>query len=179
MSTDIAVIVGSLRRESVSRSVFMAASQLVGDDASLREVDITQVPFFNEDLEVDGGPASVAALKAAVDSADGLIFFTPEYNGSFPALTKNAIDWLSRSQGASVLNGKPIGVVSATPGAHEAASVRSHFAASVGMLSDRLFDRSIGIASATRVIADGVITDEATAENLGTWLRDFIAFVQG
>jgi chromate reductase len=108
-------IAGSLRRDSLNRRLVDAAAALAPDDVTIARYDaLGAVPMFDEDVEAAGEPAGVRALRDAVAAADGLLIATPEYNQSFPAVLKNAIDWLSR--GDEVLAGKPVALVGATAG---------------------------------------------------------------
>ena len=112
--TRIVVIVGSLRRASVSRRLAEAALAAVpeGVQASIYE-GIGDIPFYNEDIDTEGAaPAAAEALRGAVRDADGLLLVTPEYNGTMPAVLKNALDWLSRPYGASGIAGKAVAIVS-------------------------------------------------------------------
>lgn len=174
----IAAIIGSLRVASANRLVFEAATRLIEPGVELVEIDIGDVPLFNADIEADGDPESVAALKLAVDAADGLIVFTPEYNRSIPAVTKNAIDWLSRGPGDSALSMATVGIVAATPGRNDAPGARAHLAASVGAVTKHFHEPTLGISSITRKVTDGVLTDEETARELAGWLAGFVAVVK-
>lgn len=107
-------IAGSLRHGSFNQRLIDAAAALAPADVRIARYDaLGAVPMFDEDLEAAGEPFAVRALRDAVGAADGLLIATPEYNQSFPALLKNAIDWLSRSD---ALAGKPVALVGATAG---------------------------------------------------------------
>ena len=115
--TRVAVLVGSLRADSVNRKL----AELLRDQApagvTLDLVDgLADLPFYNEDLDHDVDvPQAAAALRARVGGADRVLAVTPEYNGTMPAVLNNAIDWLSRPYGLGALTGKPFGVIGATP----------------------------------------------------------------
>jgi chromate reductase len=116
MTYDIAVIVGSLRKESLNRKLAQALAHLVPKDFALRELRIDDLPLYNQDD--DGNPAaSVKRLKSEILAASGLIFVTPEYNRSIPGVLKNAIDHASRPYGQSAFEGKPAGVLGMSVGA--------------------------------------------------------------
>ncbi|PYE13790.1 NAD(P)H-dependent FMN reductase [Williamsia limnetica] len=113
-NTKILVLVGSLRRDSVNRSL----AQVAADNAPAGvEVELYSglelLPFYNEDIDVDPVNAEVVRLRKAVADADAVLIATPEYNGTIPAVLKNAIDWLSRPYGAGAITGKSVGVVGA------------------------------------------------------------------
>jgi NAD(P)H-dependent FMN reductase len=112
----ILVLVGSLRSGSVNRRLAEAAVHAAPGGAEVVIYDgLGEVPFYNEDIDVPGEvPAAAEALRSAVAAADGLLLFTPEYNGTIPATLKNAVDWLSRPYGAGALKDKPVAVVSAS-----------------------------------------------------------------
>jgi len=171
-------IVGSLRADSFNRTIFESASSLVGPGVELTEVPVRDVPFYNGDVEAVGDPEPVVAMKKAVAESDGLIVFTPEYNKSVPAVTKNAIDWLSSSSGGSVLAYAAVGIVAATPGRHAASGVRSHLGISIGSNTDRFFENSLGISSIRHKVTEGVLVDEEATSELALWLSDFISFVR-
>jgi chromate reductase len=115
---DIAVLVGSVRKESFSRKAALALAQQAPASLKLEIVDIGGLPMYNQDLDDEGQPpAAWTAFRDRIRKADGLLFVTPEYNRSVPALLKNAIDVGSRPYGQSAWGGKPGAVVSVSPGA--------------------------------------------------------------
>jgi NAD(P)H-dependent FMN reductase len=115
--TRVAVLVGSLRADSVNRKL----AELLRDQApagvTLDLVDgLAELPFYNEDIDTpEALPAAAAGLRERVATADRVLAVTPEYNGTMPAVLNNVIDWLSRPYGRSALTGKPFGVVGTTP----------------------------------------------------------------
>jgi len=175
---NLVAIIGSLRAESFNRSIFRAAQDLVGQGVTLTEVSLTDVPLYNGDVESEGDPEPVVALKSAVDGSDGLIIFTPEYNRSTPAVTKNAIDWLSRKPGNSALSRATVGIVGASPGRHEVNGVRSHLAASIGSNTKMFYETSLGIGSVHEALTDGKISDPEVRARLESWLTGFVEFVR-
>lgn len=114
---NIAVIVGSLRKASLSRKVAEALIELAPPGLKLNIVEIGDLPFYNEDVEADGPPSAWVRFRDEVRPADGVIFVTPEYNRGLPGVIKNAIDVGSRPYGSSVFTGKPAAVISQSPGA--------------------------------------------------------------
>jgi chromate reductase len=113
---DVAVIVGSLRRESLNRKAANAIAALAPASLRFEIVEIGQLPLYNQDLDA-APPAEWTAFRDRVRAADAVLFVTPEYNRSVPGVLKNAIDVGSRPYGKSVWSGKPAGVVSVSPGA--------------------------------------------------------------
>jgi chromate reductase len=112
----IAVIVGSLRKESFNRRMANALIKLSPDSLSLEFVEIGALPHYNQDLE-DNPPAEWTEFRERLKTFDGVLFITPEYNRSVPGVLKNAIDVGSRPYGKNVWNGKPGAVMSVSPGA--------------------------------------------------------------
>jgi NAD(P)H-dependent FMN reductase len=119
--SDISVLalVGSLRAQSVNRQIAEVAVETAPEEVTVTLYDgLGDLPFYNEDLDNDEVPAVVTRLRTAVADADAVLVVTPEYNGSIPAVVKNAIDWLSRPYGASAVSGKPLAVVGVAGGRH-------------------------------------------------------------
>jgi chromate reductase len=107
-------ISGSLRRGSYNTALLRSAAELAPDGVTVEIFDLKGIPMFDPDDEAAGGfPERVAALRHAIDSADGLLIATPEYNYSVTAALKNAIDWASRGGDQSPLNRKPAAIVGA------------------------------------------------------------------
>jgi NAD(P)H-dependent FMN reductase len=124
MSNNIKVValVGSLRAASINRQIAELAAEVAPDGVTVKVFEgLGELPFYNEEIDPAVGaqgdePAPVAALRAAAAEADAALVVTPEYNGSIPAVVKNAIDWLSRPFGNSALKGKPLAVVGGAMG---------------------------------------------------------------
>ena len=112
----IAVIVGSLRRESFNRKMARALVALAPESLKLDIVEIGGVTLYNQDLD-DSPPADWVEFRERLLKYDGFLFVTPEYNRSVPGVLKNAIDVGSRPYGKSVWNGKPGAIMSVSPGA--------------------------------------------------------------
>jgi len=111
----VAVLVGSLRKDSFSRKIANAIAVEAPKNLQFEEIDISRVGFYNQDL--DGHePAEWLELRAKIKAADAVLFVTPEYNRSVPGVLKNAIDIASRPYGHNVFSGKPAAVVSNSPG---------------------------------------------------------------
>ncbi|GJM39369.1 MAG: FMN reductase [Acidimicrobiales bacterium] len=174
----IAAVIGSLKAASVNRAVFAAARELMPAGVELIEVSITDVPLFNEDVEAVGDPAPVTALKDGVGAADALVIFTPEYNGSMPGVTKNAVDWLSRPFLNGPIAGLPVGIVAAGPGRRAGAGVREHLALTVAMTGGAVHGETHGIGGIHGSLTDGALTDHETRAALRSWIEGFVAFVR-
>jgi chromate reductase len=113
---DIAVLIGSLRQGSYTRQIARALATLAPPTLALDIVEIGQLPFYNQDLETESPPASWVAFRERIRRADAVLFATPEYNRSMPAVMKNAIDVGSRPRETNAWNGKPGAVVSVSTG---------------------------------------------------------------
>ena len=114
----IAAIVGSLRKNSYNRQLALAAKEIVGDRAIFDIIDYADVPMLNQDIEYPA-PDAVRHVREQIRAADGIWFFTPEYNHSYPGVLKNLIDWLSRpisKEERQVLIKKPVAISGASPG---------------------------------------------------------------
>lgn len=116
MTTTVAVLVGSLRADSVNRRLAGKLQDLGPADVEIRIVEgLADVPFYNEDLDGDSAPTAAVDLRRQVAEADRVLLVTPEYNATMPAVLNNAIDWLSRPYGEGAVAGKPLGVIGVTP----------------------------------------------------------------
>jgi len=115
--TTVAVLVGSLRADSVNRRVAERLRDTSPAGVRLEIVEgLDLLPFYNEDVDVPGRtPEAAVRLREQVGAADRVLAVTPEYNGTMPAVLNNALDWLSRPYGAGALVGTPFGVVGVTP----------------------------------------------------------------
>lgn len=112
----VAVVVGSLRKDSYNRKVARALSELASSSLALKIVEIGDLPLYNEDVEAEGAPDSWKRFREEIRRSDAVLFVTPEYNRSVPGCLKNAIDVGSRPYGQSAWSGKPTAVVSVSPG---------------------------------------------------------------
>jgi chromate reductase, NAD(P)H dehydrogenase (quinone) len=122
---NIVVLVGSLRKESFTLKIAKALSGLAPDTLNLNLVTLHDISFFNQDLEASP-PADWLALREKLHNSNGVLFVTPEYNRSIPGVLKNAIDVGSRPYGKSSFLGKPIGIVSNSPGPLGGVSAAKH-----------------------------------------------------
>jgi chromate reductase, NAD(P)H dehydrogenase (quinone) len=121
----IAVVVGSLRRDSVNRQLARALEKLAPPNLSFKYLNIGDLPLYNQDEEANPA-AAVVRLKQEIAGAQGLLFVTPEYNRSIPGVLKNAIDHASRPYGKNAWAGKPAGVIGASVGPIGTALAQQH-----------------------------------------------------
>lgn len=179
MARDVAVIVGSLRKESFNRRVANTLIELAPTSLKPGIVEIGQLPFFNQDLEPTP-PKEWVAFRDRIRPADAVLFVTPEYNRSVPGVLKNAIDVGSRPYGQSVWNGKPGAVVTAAPGSIGGFGSNHHLRQSMVFLNvpmmqqpeayiggvDKLFNES------------GKMTVDSTREFLTKFMQAYAAWVE-
>ena len=111
----IAIIVGSLRKDSINRKVAKSLCAFAGDKLDCEIVEIGDLPLYNQDYDSDS-PEPFVRFRERIAAADGILFVTPEYNRGVPGVLKNAIDIGSRPYGHSVWDKKPAAIVSASPG---------------------------------------------------------------
>ncbi len=121
----IAVVVGSLRKDSINRKLAAAVAKLAPPDFTFHTVQIGDLPLFNQDEEMQPGEA-VRRLKAEITSAQGLLFVTPEYSRSIPGVLKNALDHGARPYGQNSWARKPAGIIGASVGAIGTAAAQQH-----------------------------------------------------
>ena len=174
----VAVIVGSLRRESINRRFAWALAKLAEGALEFEFVELGDVPMYNEDLWLDP-PAAVTRLKRSIEAADAVLFVTPEYNRSIPALVKNTIDWGSRPRGSSSWAGKPVGIVGTSGGAIGTAVAQSHLRHVVAVCGMRLLPLpEVYFVSKPGLITDSFeVSDEKSREFLAGYMTKFGAWI--
>lgn len=121
----IAVVIGSLRKDSFNRKLANAIVKLAPPEFSFKQVEIGDLPLYNQDYDAHQAE-SVQRLKAEISASQGLLFLTPEYNRSIPGVLKNALDHASRPYGQSAWPGKPAGVLGVSVGAIGTALAQQH-----------------------------------------------------
>lgn len=176
--TKIAVLVGSLRKDSFSRKVAEAITRLE-KDLAFDFVDIGTISYFNEDLE-SNPPADWTDYRNRIAAADAVLFVTPEYVRSVPGVLKNAIDIGSRPYGQGVLIGKPAAIISTSLGAIGGFGANHHLRQSLASLDmPTLGQPECYIGNTGRLFdADGELLDEGTREFLATFAKAFKGFVE-
>ncbi|MEZ5749412.1 MAG: NADPH-dependent FMN reductase [Caenibius sp.] len=124
-NTRIAVVIGSLRKDSFNKALADGLMRLAPENVEFHTVEIGDLPLYNQDDD-DNQAEAVKRLKSEIEAADGVLFVTPEYNRSIPGVLKNAIDHASRPYGQSVWGGKPAGVIGISVGAIGTALAQQH-----------------------------------------------------
>lgn len=173
--TNIAIIVGSIRKDSYNLKLARALEKLGGKHFTATHVRIDDLPLFNQDLE-SALPASVTRLKQEIEAADGVLFVTPEYNRSIPGVLKNAIDWASRPYGSNSFSGKPSAICGTSPGVIGTAVAQAHLRSVVaGFLSSPVMGQpELYLAFKDGLIdADGNVTNEDTKKFLQSYVDHF------
>ncbi len=174
----IAVVVGSLRKESFNRKLANALIRLAPTDFSLRHVDISRLPLYNQDD--DANPVeSVKSLRAEIAASKGLLFVTPEYNRSIPGVLKNAIDHASRPYGQNAWAGKPAGVLGISVGAPGSAMAQQHLRNILAYLDMP----TLGQPEAFLHVKDGFFDEAgnigaASVKFLQNWMDQYVAWVR-
>ncbi|MFB6777430.1 NADPH-dependent FMN reductase [Streptomyces sp. NPDC056352] len=142
MSVRILALVGSLRAGSHNRQLAEAAVKLAPQGAEVELFEgLADIPFYNEDIDIEGSvPATAAKLRAAAQNADAFLLFSPEYNGTIPAVLKNAIDWLSRPYGAGAFGGKPVAVVGTAFGQYGGVWAQDEARKAVGIAGGKVIE---------------------------------------
>jgi chromate reductase len=158
---NIAVVVGSLRKESLSRRLALALANLAPPSLRLEIVEIGELPHYNQDLETERPPAPWVEFRRRIAASDAVLFVTPEYNRSVPGVLKNAIDVGSRPYGKSAWSGKPGGVISNSPGAIGGFGANHHLRQSLVFLNVPVLQQPEAYIGAVdkAVSSDGTIAD--------------------
>lgn len=177
-STKIAVLVGSLRKESFSRKTAKALIALAPESLIPEIIEIGGLPVYNQDLE-EAPPDAWTDFRERLKGYDGFLFVTPEYNRSVPAVLKNAIDVGSRPYGKSVWDGKPGAVVSVSPGALSGFGANHHLRQSLVFLNVPTMPQPEAyIGGAANLFDDrGNLTNESTWEFFKKFMVAFAEWV--
>ncbi|SFC66830.1 NAD(P)H-dependent FMN reductase [Polaromonas sp. OV174] len=175
---NIAVVVGSLRKDSFNKKLAKALEKLFPADFSFTHLRIDDLPLYNQDD--DGNPSEpVKRIKGEIAAAQGLLFVTPEYNRSIPGVLKNAIDHASRPYGQSAWNGKPAGVIGTSVGPIGSALAQQHLRNILAYLNvptlgqpEAFIHNKEGLYDANGDIG------EASREFLQGWVNQYVAWVK-
>jgi chromate reductase len=177
---DIATIVGSLRKGSVTRKIALAMGELAPASVRLSPVEIGDLPLYDQDLDGDAPPAAWTSFRDRVRRADAVLFATPEYNRSVPGVLKNAIDVGSRPYGKSVWSGKPAAVASVSPGAYGGFGANHHLRQSLVFLDMPVLQQPELYLGNVGALLDesGKVTNDGTRELLRRFIEAFAAWIE-
>jgi chromate reductase len=175
----IAVIIGSLRRDSLNRKLATAVVKLAPPEFSFNQAPIGDLPLYNQDDDANQAEA-VKRLKAQISGSHGLLFVTAEYNRSIPGVLKNAIDHASRPYGQSAWAGKPAGILGVSPGALGTALAQQHLRNILAYLDVP----TLGQPEAFLLAKEGLFDEAgnigpASKAFLQTWMDKYVAWVKG
>ena len=174
----VAVIVGSIRKDSINRKLAEALAKIAEGKLAFDMVRIDDLPLFNQDDETSPTPA-VTRIKTQIAAADGVLFVTPEHNRSIPSAMKNAIDWATRPHGTSAFRGKPGAIIGTSRGGISTAIAQSHLRVIVAAhLSALLGAPEAYVQFRDGLIGDdGAIADETSRKFLQTFVDNFAKLV--
>src|SRR5947209_13782436 len=175
----IAVVVGSLRKDSFNRKLANAVVKLARPEFSFKQMQIGDLPLYNQDDDANQSEA-VKRLKAEIKAAQGVLFVTAEYNRSIPGVLKNAIDHASRPYGQSAWAGKPAGVIGTSGGAIGSALAQQHLRNMLAYLDMPTLNQPEAFVQFKEGLVDdkGHITVDATRQFLQKWMDAYVAWVK-
>jgi chromate reductase, NAD(P)H dehydrogenase (quinone) len=178
MPYQIAVVVGSLRRDSYNRQLADALVKLAPADLSFERLRIDDLPLYNQDD--DSHPAeAVTRLKREITAAHGVLFVTPEYNRSIPGVLKNAIDHASRPYGQSAWAGKPAGVIGASVGTTGTSMAQQHLRNVLAYLAMPTLGQPEAFIQVTdSYFVEGQVANPANREFLQRWITRYADWVK-
>jgi chromate reductase, NAD(P)H dehydrogenase (quinone) len=173
-------ITGSLRRDSYNHALLREAAERLPAEAELVEFDrLGEIPPYDADVEAEGIPEPVEALRQAMREADAVIVATPEYNHSIPGVLKNALDWASRPAGQSALTGKPAAVIGASTGMFGAVWAQAETRKVLGALGGRVVERELPVAKVAELMGGGRLElSPEQSEQLEELLAELVSEVE-
>ena len=176
----VAVLVGSLRKESFSRKIARALAALAPASLRLEVVEIGRLALYDQDLEAPTPPAEWTEFRHRIRAADAVLFVTPEYNRSVPGALKNAIDVGSRPYGQGAWQGKPGAVVSVSPGAIGGFGANHHLRQSLVFVDVPVMQQPEAYVGGVAALLDaqGDLANEGTREFLRKFLEAFAAWIE-
>jgi chromate reductase len=175
---NIAIIVGSNRRESLNRKLAQALTRLAPPTLEFTRIRIDDLPMFSQDLE-GAPPPAVIRLKAEIAQAAGLLFVTPEHNRSLPAVLKNAIDWAARPRVQNAWAGKPAAITGTSPGTLGTAMGQLHLRQILNVVGVLVMPGEAYVTFRPDLISDdGHISDDTIRALLQAHIGQFAGLVQ-
>lgn len=181
MIRKVAVIVGSLRKESFSKKIALVLKEVEPATLQLDFIDLSKLEMFNQDFDDEGHvPASWTEFRQTVKKYDAVLFVTPEYNRSVPPVLKNAVDIGSRPYGENIWDGKPGAVVSVSPGSMGGFGSSQNLRQSLTFLNIlTMAQPEVYIGKVDTLLDDnGKMTNEKTKEFLKSFMKAFAAWIE-
>jgi len=175
----IAIVVGSLRKESFSRKIAATMMGMAPGKLDMEIVEIRDLPLYNEDDDTASPPPAFTAFRDRIRAADGILFVTPEYNRSIPGALKNAIDVGSRPYGKAAWTGKPCAIVSQSPGALGGFGANHHLRQTLPFLNMPAMPAPEAYLGGIAAKFDGeTMVDESLRGFLQSFVDSFAAWVE-
>lgn len=181
MTKNIGILVGSLRKESFSKKIAETFSKLFPEEYNVTFIHLDGLDMYNQDFDDVGPvPESLTAFREKMKSIDAVLFVTPEYNRSVPAVLKNALDVGSRPYGASVWDKKPAAIVSVSPGAISGFGANHHLRQSLVFLNMPTVQQPEAyLGNVTSMLnEDGTVTNENTLQFFQAITDSFVDLIQ-
>jgi chromate reductase len=175
----VAVLVGSLRKDSINRKFARSVGMLAKDRLSFRFTEIGDLPLYNDDLW-QAPPEPVVRMKREVEAADGVLFVTPEYNRSYSPAIMNAVDWGSRPSGKNSWGCKPASIIGASPGAIGTAAAQNALKGLLVVCDMVLMGQpEVYMAYKPELFdAEGNVVNEGTKKFLNGWIDRFAGWIE-
>lgn len=175
----IAVVVGSLRKESNNRKLAHAIVKLAPSEFSFKQLEIGDLPLYNQDQDSNQAD-TVKRLKSEITASQGVLFVTPEYNRSIPGVLKNALDNASRPYGQNAWAGKPAGVLGSSIGAAGSALAQQHLRNILAYLNMPTLGQPEAFIHITEGFFDatGDFANESTKKFLQGWMDAYVAWIK-
>lgn len=172
----ILTLIGGISKESINRKLFELIKPLAPKEFEFEVFDITTLPYFSQDLEIDM-PESAKTLKEKIVNAHGILFITPEYNRSIPGVLKNAIDWASRPAGKGVWSGKSIAILGASMGPIGTFGAQMHLKRTMSFLGANVMWQPEIYLNFLENVKDGAMS-ETSKKYFSRFLNSFKSFIE-
>lgn len=173
----IAVLVGSLRKESINGKFAKAIEGLLPEGVTFDYADISGLPLFSQDLEANV-PVEVTNLKSLIEAADGVFIVTPEYNRGYPGVLKNAIDWASRPYGSNSFAGKPV-VLAGVSGHLGASQAQQQLRSTLVYLDTNIMGQPEAYIDAGQFFDEDGSISEGSRQFAENYTRSLVAHISG
>lgn len=175
--TKIAVIVGSLRQDSLNKKFAQAFEARVPAGVDVQYISI-DMPLYNDDILNEGLPEVVSSAKDAVASADGVLVITPEYNRGPSGALKNATDWISRPYGTNSFDGKPVAITGVSSGSLGTAQAQSQLRNTFFNLNTRIMGQPEMYVDGSRFFTEDGVVASGAEEMLQSYVDAVVAHIQ-